>query len=396
MPTFRYEALDDTGQSCSGEIEADDASRAASLLVAQSLVVISIELMLPPEPPVTSAPAPGSSQTYEQRIDEALRQPEELARMLRALAAEPASAGLRKQLNYLLVHLDKGIDAQKLLSDERLCAWLPIIMSMSSQRSMAMEARYSQLLTQILDERTRRRSLIATFSYPLMLLGFALLVLVPICVFIVPTFQRMFMEFGLTLPSPTRLLFSIANLVNYYPHYLILSLLSLIGLFGLVTYAWVSRALTTRLFGWLIAGNSVSLVAMSRLTSVLAELLELGAPLSESLILAGRASRHAYFREAAQRLAVHLTDPNFSWQASPVAHNFPLTLLHALSAGEGHRASVPLIRELSHIYSHRVSARLNKRTGITSPLMVIGVGLAVGLVVISLFMPLVQMITSLT
>ncbi len=327
MPTFRYEALDETGQSCSGEIDADDAGRAASMLVAQSLVVLSIELVLPPEPPVASSPALESLPTYQQRIDDVLRQPEELIEMLKALAAEPASAGMRKQLNYLLNHLDKGIDAQKLLSDDRLCAWLPIIMSMSSQRTLAMETRYSQLLTQILDERTRRRSLIATFSYPLVLLGFALLVLIPICVFIVPTFQRMFIEFGLTLPSPTKLLFSIADLVNYYPHYLILILLGVIGSCGLVMAAWVSRALTTRLFGWLIAGNSVSLVAMSRLTSVLAELLELGAPLSESLILAGRASRHAYFREAAQRLAEHLSDPNFQLASIAGGAQFPFDAL---------------------------------------------------------------------
>ena len=73
-----------------------------------------------------------------------------------------------------------------------------------------------------------------------------------------------------------------------------------------------------------------------------------------------------------------------------------MSLLHALSAGEGNRASVPLIRELSHVYSDRVSARMSRRSGVSSPLMVIAVGMVVGLVVISLFMPLVGMVTSLS
>ena len=168
--------------------------------------------------------------------------------------------------------------------------------------------RYAQWLRQILDERNRRRSLIATFSYPLILVMIAMLLILPICVFIVPTFQRMFAEFGLSLPAPTRLLFNIADLVNYHPHYLILGVAGVLALFAAGIYGWTSRALTTRRFGWLIAGNSVSLVAMSRLTSVLAELLELGAPLPEALLLAGRASRHAYYRQAALvTMAKHLS-----------------------------------------------------------------------------------------
>ena len=50
MPNFRYEALDATGQSRSGEIEADDVVRAAAQLAEQSLVVLSIELVGPPAP----------------------------------------------------------------------------------------------------------------------------------------------------------------------------------------------------------------------------------------------------------------------------------------------------------------------------------------------------------
>ena len=66
---------------------------------------------------------------YEARIDEVLSHPAELIKMLEALAQEPASAGLFNQLSYLLRHLRQGVKAQQFLSDERLCIWLPIVMS---------------------------------------------------------------------------------------------------------------------------------------------------------------------------------------------------------------------------------------------------------------------------
>ena len=421
MPIFRYEALDTTGQARTGEIESEDVARAVAQLSEQSLVILSIELVESSErtssraksstgqPSVAGSSIAGSStagtaagdssslqvnRDYERRIDEVLKQPAELISLLEALAAEPASAGLRKQLNYLLQHLRRGTDAEHFLRDERLCFWLPIVMSVDSGQDV--DARYSQWLTQVLDERTRRLSLLATFSYPLVLAAVVILLLLPICIFIVPSFQSMFSEFGLRVPPPTQMLFAIADLVNYRSHYLILALIAGVSILIAFGYVWMTKSLGTRLFGWLIAGNSVHLVAMSRLTSVLAELLELGAPLSDAVLLAGRACRHNYFRQAAQRLAVELSEPGFRWENSRVAHNFPLTLRHAFSAGEGQQPSVPLIRELSQIYNYRVSARLGRNAGASSPLIVIGVGMVIAFTIIALFMPLVSMVTSLT
>ncbi len=66
MPFFRYEALDNTGQAHTGEIEAEDVAQAAVELAAQSLVVLSIELVQPLEPstePITSSALPTDALT---------------------------------------------------------------------------------------------------------------------------------------------------------------------------------------------------------------------------------------------------------------------------------------------------------------------------------------------
>ncbi len=135
----------------------------------------------------------------------------------------------------------------------------------------------------------------------------------------------MYREFGLMLPRPTSLLFSIADLVNLWPHYLFLAAAVVLSLIAGFCYWWVSRALTTYFFGWLIGGNSVSLVAMSRLTSVLAELLELGAPVPEAIVLAGKASRHPFYRHASLELAVQMSAHEVNWRHCPVPRAFHLS-----------------------------------------------------------------------
>jgi type II secretory pathway component PulF len=79
-----------------------------------------------------------------------------------------------------------------------------------------------------------------------------------------------------------------------------------------------------------------------------------------------------------------------------VAHNFPSSLLNAFEAGPDSTPSIPLLRELATMYSQRAYDRVHKQTGMSSPLLIAFVGLLIAMVIISLFMPLVSMVTSLT
>ena len=402
MPLFKYEALDATGRSLHGELAADTVEQVTAQLSLQGMVPVSIELAVS-EPPqlglgqqsVGSRTIPAGDRTYIKQLDQALTQSGDLLPVLDAIAAEPASRGLRPYLALLSNSLRGGVTAEQFLQNERLSVWLPIVLSNSQAQSTRMNERYAQWLTQVSDERNRWRSIWALLTYPLVLLGCILIVVLPIALFIVPTFQHMFRDFGLTLPGPTRLVFALANAINHYPHYLILGLALIAGLIVLAVRYWLKHALATRYFGFMISGNSMGVVAMSRLTSTLAELLEAGAPLGDALVLAGVASRHAHYRDMTQRLAMQLANPQLQPKMAPAAQGLPDTLMHALSAAKGNQPSIPLIRELAQMYSSRLRGRLNRRTGLTSPLFIIAIGLVVGMVVLALFMPLVQMITSL-
>ncbi len=148
MPSFRYEALDASGRSRRGEIEADDVTAASELLKSQALVVLAIELVEPTRPASStrgSVPT-DPSLDYEERINSLLRQPDRLIQLLNALAAEPASAPLRKELSYLLQALKSGVDAKRFLEDPRLCIWLPILTSANQAEDV--DVCYTQWLNQ--------------------------------------------------------------------------------------------------------------------------------------------------------------------------------------------------------------------------------------------------------
>ena len=134
---------------------------------------------------------------------------------------------------------------------------------------------------------------------------------------------------------------------------------------------------------------------MSRFTSALAELLSIEAPLPEALRIAGRSCKHRHFRVKAEQMADQLEFDGIALQQSPVAHNFPAVMIHALSF-EPRKPNTPLLRELARTYSERARTRVSWSTSFVGPISLIVIGLLVGFTVIALFMPLVSLVTSLS
>ncbi|MGV3485764.1 MAG: type II secretion system F family protein [Planctomycetaceae bacterium] len=234
----------------------------------------------------------------------------------------------------------------------------------------------------------RKRALI----YPLFVLGLCALVLVFLCVTVVPTFAKMFNEFGMTRPPLTVIVVSLSEQILHHPVRLVLSILALVIIVIVTVRLLRSIAFGTRYLGIIYAGSTPQLIAMAGICNRLADAVSEGLPLPDALRSAAEECENAYFSTSLLRLAhdaQRLT-------SSPVAHNFPPNLLYALSAGRDGTADVRLLKTLGDIYRERASWRWDIHGGLTGPLVVILMGIVVATVVISLFQPLIDLVSGLS
>ncbi|HUP82420.1 MAG TPA: type II secretion system F family protein [Pirellula sp.] len=334
---------------------------------------------------------------FYQRIDAALERRHKLASAIEALSEETKSRRIATDVHDLLCALRGGATTELFVQDGSKAVWLPLILRGVSSSVSTVE--FKQIMSDVTFATENRKSRWRSFAYPLVVFGIAILVFVLISVMVLPTFQNMFREFGLRLPLATRSLLEISNQINERPVVFCLSLL------GVMLAAWGLRRFvllcmrytdTTWLFGSLTAGNTESVKAMGRFTSTLAELLNVGAPLNEAILIAGRASQNLRFRNASEILSRDIgSSEKFSYE-STVAHNFPALVAHALEAGPNGGPSIALLRQVSAIYIDRVRHRFSWSAGFLAPLSIVGIGLCVGFVVIAIFLPLVSLITSLS
>ena len=408
MWNFAYQAKDDQGELQSGELTASDVSSAVQQLASQDLEVLSIQRVNV----VLESNATTDAATEQRRADdpalgllsEVIERRHLWLPTIESLLQELPPGPARRATERRMQRLRGTMTVEQFLRNADAVDLLPLLSS--DEQPKPSSPRLQMWLQHILQDQRRRIQLSGRWSYPLLLLAIGLVLLVGWCMFILPIFREMYDDFGLNLPAPTRLVFWMSDQLTLYALRTLLYVAA--GFAVIVPFVrwWRSRALTNRIFGRFVAGTTGNLRAMSRLTGTLAELLGLRLPLASALQYAGQASAHRYFTDAAKQ-AVTSTFEN-PIDENPVNENaaeagvpvdptgrLPQSVVYALTAGKEGQPSIAVLRELAMIYGQIAQSRQDRSLGNLPVIGVVLLGCLVGFVVISLFMPLVSMVTSL-
>ncbi|EMI21897.1 MSHA biogenesis protein MshG [Rhodopirellula maiorica SM1] len=337
---------------------------------------------------------PSPDSTIRQQVEDMLLQRDELIAVLAALADEMPRGRSRRELTLLVRRLREGASANALLSDPATAVWLTH--ASVSRKESSPAAKMVSAIAYANSEADSRSHFRYAMLYPTIVILLAVIVLVVLAFTVVPSFAKMYDEFGLRLPAPTRLLvwFSEAITTASLASLAVIAaiVVAAIGIYQLSMHF----SLGLRLFGRFAAGNTGSVAAMAKLVSQLAEMLEMGASLPESLWFAGQTCGNRHLRNLAVQLANHVNQGSLPLRESSVAHQLPANVIDALSVAPDAKPNTILLHEISAMYRQRASSRVNWFSGIASPLATLAVAAVVAFVVFSLFTPLVSLVSGLT
>jgi hypothetical protein len=336
--------------------------------------------------------------------------------------AADSLAGLRRRE---LIRLSDRVafvdDADVVLRDARLLElFLPLAMAqpeLSQSEDRTRQGEVERRVFQVLQRQARqshaKHERWGVLFYPLVVLLLSTLVFAAISIWIIPVFEQMFFEFGLSLPSPTLLVISISHLFQSIWFWLLFA-----GLVMLLAVMLGMRAADN--LRWLIWGNVDSWFSsgystrrsLGDLAWHTAMLLEIGQPVETSVEIAAAASRKATLRRESPNLTRHLglTNPGPNPPQNPLAApqehtatnwylGVPCHLLaHALNIRQDNNNSEQLatLREVARLYWDREQTKSVWILSWLQPVAVLMISLIVGFVVLALFMPLVSLISGLS
>ncbi|MCU0709361.1 MAG: hypothetical protein MUF23_13815 [Pirellula sp.] len=321
-------------------------------------------------------------------LDAALRRSTQLSQILPDKERESTMRSGQSELQRLAESLRNPPPATMWLKDPVLAKYLPIVLRLQDT-SIDDPGRSGSMQRLLMGDAGDRPWRWTPWIYPAAVFISALLVAILLGTTIVPTFKQMFLEFDLMLPAATKWLIWGSDSITQHPIESMVSvivLLTLLGL-GVISAGWIADRLPSgSILARLLSGSRSQVMGMARWTGSLAEMLHLGMPMSQAVVLAGMLSGKSSLELQSIRLAQG--ESNRAYGLSPVA-------LAALNCDDSQKR-VALLRSLSDLYWNRITRRTRASAGWIAPIAVVIVGAFVAFVVIALFMPLVSLITSLS
>lgn len=229
--------------------------------------------------------------------------------------------------------------------------------------------------------------------YPLVVLGLAIVILIFLLTFVVPVFSQLFTSMGGQLPLPTRMVIAASHFVTDF-WYLLVTLI-LVIVIGVTSYIKTPKGrfqfhnmqLHIPVLGKLLVKTEVA-----RLCRTLGSLMKSGVPLMEALRVVERIVSNQIIADKMTearlkvREGIRLSEP---LQESGV---FPRIMTQMLVVGEETGTMDEMLEKIAHFYDKESENSLAAAMSLLEPIMIIFVALIVGVIVISIIMPMFDMV----
>ena len=243
-----------------------------------------------------------------------------------------------------------------------------------------------------------KRAVKSALVYPIAVLGVAAGVITLLLWKVVPIFATLFLGLGVNLPLPTRVVIALSNFVGS-----IFGLLILIALIGTVVglKVWYGTpvgqmAIDRTLLKIPVIGILLRKIAVARFTRTLGTLISSGVPILEGLEITARTAGNAVIEkslmevrkglEAGRNLADPLKETNV----------FPGMVTQMIGVGEQTGAMDAMLQKIADFYEDEVDAAVKDLLAAMEPMMIVFLGVVVGGIVISMYLPLFSLIGQLS
>jgi type IV pilus assembly protein PilC len=231
--------------------------------------------------------------------------------------------------------------------------------------------------------------------YPTMVMIFATLVLIGMLLFLVPIFVRIFAELGGQLPKLTQIVVGASNIMrgNWY---IIFPVAIALGL-GLRKAKRTERGRQiwdrTKLRIPMRIGDTVRKITMARFSRTLSTLVAAGVDIIKALEITGQTAGNWVVEEALADVREKVHDGVPIAQPLIESDVFPPMVSQMVKIGEETGELEKMLGKIADFYEDEVDAAVQSLTSIIEPLMMIGVGCMVGVIIISMYLPMFKLLS---
>ncbi len=399
--SFAYKVRDRQGKLVTGTLEAESVAVVAGKLRQMGYVPVSIEsgetksLQRDLKIPYFSGriklkEVAVFSRQFATMINSGLT----LLRSLSILAEQTTNAELARIIGEVRRDVERGSSLSVALAKHpKAFSRLYVSMVRSGETGGSLDSVLTRLATTIEKQVELRRKVKSAMTYPVVVGIIVVLILIAMLLFVVPMFKGMYGDLNAKLPAPTLVLLAVSNgFKKFFP---LVFLGAGAGLWAARRYVKTPagrRRLDAFKLRAPVFGQLAHKTALARFSRSLAALVRAGVPILDALEIVAETAGNVIVAEAAAdtQAAVKAGDS----LARPLENHpvFPPMVTQMIAVGEETGALDELLEKIADFYDSEVEATVEALTSLIEPLLIVVMGLAVGGMVIALYMPMFSII----
>lgn len=233
-------------------------------------------------------------------------------------------------------------------------------------------------------------------TYPIILSVLSILIVTFLLVFIMPTFVGMFTSSGVELPGPTRLLMNMSDALQSYWYLFLLVIGGIV--FGIKSFAGTEegkRALDQLKFKIPIVKGAIAKIVTARFTRTLSTLLASGISIIPALEASANVTNNKVVIDGMNSV---VEDIRKGIALAPLFNRmgvFPPMMVSMVSIGEESGSLDSMLAKTADFYDQELEQAIQQLTSMIEPLMIVVMALVVGFIVISMMLPIFDMVQTL-
>jgi type IV pilus assembly protein PilC len=254
-----------------------------------------------------------------------------------------------------------------------------------------------QRLAQYVEKAVKLRAAVkSALIYPVSVISIAVLIVGGLLKWVVPIFANLFAGLGVPLPLPTRLVMGLSAFVGHFWWIFIGgAAISVFALKRVYKHPKGRYAIDGLLLKLPVMGSLLRKIAVARFTRTLGTLITSGVPILEGLSITARTSGNAVLEEALMRVRKAIEEGRTIIDPLKECGVFPNMVSQMIGVGEATGAMDAMLQKIADFYEDEVDAATKDLLAMLEPVIIGVLGVCVGGIVISLYMPLFSMIAKL-
>ena len=399
MATFVYDALDASGRSVKGKVEADNEQVVMSKLHEQHFHIVSLaeakagfKFNIASKGSVKLQSLVVFSRQFATMIDAGIA----IIKCLDILESQTKDEVLKTVIAATRKDVKGGLSLTDAIAKHpHVFSKLYINMIKAAEIGGILDVILDRLAGFLEKEMEIKGKIKSAMMYPTIVLCFAVVMVFALFLFVLPRFKEIFTSMDVTLPPVTQALFSASDWAKQY--WWVVLIIGIGGFIGYKQYAKTAKGrytidkikLKLPIFGDLSLKLSVS-----RFSRTFGTLIASGVPMMRSLEIVGETSGNTVLAEAVANARVSIREGAKISQPLASSGLFPAMVTHMIDVGEETGRMSEMLSKVADFYDNEVDAMVKGLTSMIEPLLIVGMGVLVGFIAISVMSPIFKLVSS--